>query len=184
MNPITLTLRRAEKFAEKIVGELADYCSLDGDKPEIVIAGSIRRRRPKCGDVDIVCRPRDEAARLLLRARAMARHPMVLQDGPRQLMLLYPTSAGQVQVDLFFATHPTRELFVETPGNWGTLLMCRTGSKEHNIWLASKAKDRGCAWNPHHGLYGTSGQYLAGQTEASIYQALELDFIAPEDRER
>ena len=51
-----MPLARARAFAEKIVVELAPFCA------QIEIAGSIRRQRPDCGDVDIVCLPRDATA--------------------------------------------------------------------------------------------------------------------------
>jgi len=78
------------------------------------------------------------------------------------------------QIDFNFATTQT----------WGTLLLVRTGSKEHNIRLASLAKGRG--WKLHasgEGLTDAQDRRVAGDTEESIFATLGLPYVAPEKRE-
>jgi DNA polymerase (family 10) len=182
--PIRLPLARAEKIADKIVGELAEFCSLDAEeKPRIVVAGSIRRRRPECGDIDLVCLPRDEWAREALKARARKTNPWTLVDGPQQFRIALDIQGGPVQVDFWFASHPERHMFGEVPGNWGSLLLFATGSGRHNVWIVQRAKEKGMAWKPYAGLW--LGQHCqASDTEEEIYRGLGLDYLPPEDRER
>jgi DNA polymerase (family 10) len=66
--------------------------------------------------------------------------------------------------------------------NFATRQLCRTGSKEHNIWIAERAKDLGGDWQPYKGLTLRSG-FVSATTEAQIYEALNLPFIPPEQRE-
>ncbi|MEA3207675.1 MAG: polymerase [Chthoniobacter sp.] len=174
--PIPLALGRAETFAASIVEQLSPFCA------DIKIVGSIRRRCPVIGDIDIVCLPKPDGGRLLVRNRALVSSPRIMQDGPQQLLIVLDTKLGPVQVDLWFATPPDREFFVETPGNWGSLVLCRTGSQKHNVWLASQAKKKSMHWNPYKGLYDTHGGWLAGDTEESIYLKLGLDFLEPKAR--
>jgi DNA polymerase (family 10) len=92
------------------------------------------------------------------------------------------------QLDLWFADEQTL----------ATRLLCRTGSMQHNIWLAETFKKRGQKWNPYEGVL-TGGtwwkspgdgheEYQGGTlrrfgSEEEIYQFAGLDFIPPEKRE-
>jgi DNA polymerase/3'-5' exonuclease PolX len=96
------------------------------------------------------------------------------------------------QLDLWFADEST----------FATRLLCRTGSMEHNIWLASRAKRQGKKWNPYEGIL-TGGEWRSAmgmpdvytppndcalqlstfKSEAELYSALDLPFIEPKDRE-
>jgi DNA polymerase (family 10) len=191
----SMPLERAERYARKLVEWLEPYCE------RIRVAGSIRRRRPVCNDVDIVCIPKSTERRDLLgevigrtnhcweflRAyvRDNARRVSQLEVSPRfisggdaegkQVIIDLP----KCQLDLWFAT----------PATWGTRLLCRTGSKEHNIWLCERANARGLHWNPYEGLtrapegLARQGGAVVCNTEEEIYEALGLQWIQPENRE-
>jgi DNA polymerase (family 10) len=159
-----IALERAEKTAEAIIKCLAPYCKPD----RIVVAGSIRRRRPWVNDIDIVLIPSD---------------PWNLHQEILKLCRPFPAKASgskimrievnSTQVDLYFADETT----------WTTLLLIRTGSTENNIRLCSIAKQRG--WHlaaDGSGLFNQYGKRIAGDTELSIYEALGLPFQAPEER--
>jgi DNA polymerase (family 10) len=80
--------------------------------------------------------------------------------------------AKGIQVDLFFAA----------PDTWGSILVCRTGSKELNIWLAECARECGGKWHPTRGVY--LGKSVSSRTEQEVYAAIGLPVIPPESRER
>jgi DNA polymerase (family 10) len=61
------------------------------------------------------------------------------------------------------------------------VVVCRTGSREHNIMLASIAKSLGLHWNPQEGVF-RGEELIASETEESIFSALGLDYERPEDR--
>ena len=169
-----LPLARAIGIALSLQERMAPHCE------KLEIAGSIRRGRPSVGDIDFVCIPRDKAA---LKAR-FAEHWRVVTDGEQNFICARELTDGfELQVDIFFARPATRDLLENYPSNWGSLLLCRTGSKEHNIYLVEYAKRMGLKWNPYQGVFDGS-KLLASETEADIFKALDLEFVPPERREK
>ena len=167
-----LPLNQSVKLAEKIKAELAPFCE------RIEIAGSIRRRRPFVNDIDLVVLPFADQVNAL-RARVHERTSPV-KDGPVEIVVRL---INGFQLDLWIAERPKKDLFSETQTNFGSILLCRTGSVQHNIYLGSVAEKLGRRWNPHHGVF-ESGRCLASATEEEIFKALGLEFVPPEDRER
>ena len=171
-----MNLIRAQQLAEAIVAKLAPHCL------RIEIAGSIRRRRAHVNDIDLVLLPRPgEREAILYRIRGAC---PVVTEGEQNCIYRMPLKPGEeFQLDLFFARPPVADLLGSTPGNFGTLLLCRTGSKEHNIHLVQHAKQQGLLWRPYAGVF-RGEDCLAAEDEAGIFTALGLDFIPPEQRER
>jgi DNA polymerase (family 10) len=169
-----MNLDRATKIADKIKGELSPFCE------QIEIAGSIRRRRPEVNDIDIVCLPRDPAG---LRKRVLQSRPHIIAGGQWTLEV---ELAGGVRLDIWIAGHRDRDMFIGTgcAHNFGSLLLLRTGSIRHNIWLVHAAKSKGLTWNAQQGLYDGHGRCVASETESDIFAALGIAYINPEDRER
>lgn len=181
-DPIKLPLDRADVIARTIYAALHPFCD------QIMVAGSIRRRLPIVGDIDIVCLPKDDTAQHHARKRIMRTCPRVMEDGKHQLMVVLDLKGDPVQLDVWFAAHPTQELFGPVAGTWGTILLCRTGPQRHNIKIASAARAKGWHWNPYRGLFDkpddSGGKWLAGETEDSIYEALGIPPMQPEERDR
>ena len=173
-------LPRIRAIADKVVAALSPLCE------RIEIAGSIRRSRALVGDIDLVILPKDRAA---IRARLVPACN-VLADGPQNLLVDWAFDGARLQLDIFFAHDGVGDFFAREPSNWGTLLICRTGSKEFNIWFAQQAQRAGYHWNPYRGLaklQGLSSQQqpvAAAATEQELFTTLGLTYIAPEKRER
>ena len=168
-----MKLHDAQSMAAFAITELEAHCE------HIAVAGSIRRRRPHVNDIDLVILPRGEDGRAAI-ARRFALTCSRIKGGEQYEVFMSPNGW---QFDLWFAHGPQSDLLSTTPGNWGMLLLARTGSLHHNIYLASRARERGLHFNPHKGIMrGT--EVLASETEAAIFAALELPFIPPEERER
>jgi len=74
------------------------------------------------------------------------------------------------QIDLYFAT----------PETWGTLVLIRTGSAEHNIKLSMIAQKEGLKLS-HNGLT-RKGKVIA-TVEKELFEALDLPYVEPEERE-
>ena len=154
-----IALERAQKVADAVVKRLSPYCQ------RIEIAGSIRRRKPWVNDVDLVVIPDD----------LWSLHGELMKLGQLKMSgkKIMRVMIGSTQVDIYVADEAT----------WATLLLIRTGSKENNIRLCSRAKDMG--WHlaaSGDGLFDETGQRIAGDTEISIYNALGLPFQRPEKR--
>lgn len=162
-------LARGWKIARFIESQLAPYAQ------QIAIAGSIRRQRPMVGDIDLVILPLDQEAIL---HRLKEKCLIDTGDSPTAQNTIAHMADG-TQVDIFFARPASRDLFAPIPGNWGSLLLCRTGSQRHNVGLCQRAKDRGLHYDPYRGLL-QGGQIIASETEEEIYMALEMPWLNPE----
>lgn len=172
-----MNLSRALKIAEQIEGTLLPWAE------RIAIAGSIRRRRPSPNDIDLVILPKPGKLGMI-KGRCMQNCAVVTDGEQNAIYRLRLPDQSEIQLDLFFARPPARDLLTSTPGNFGSLLVCRTGSKEHNIFLVEHAKRMSLIWKPYAGVFNAAGECLAAESEEQIFQALDLAFIAPERRER
>ena len=154
-----MELGRAKTIAEEVIKRLSPYCQ------RIEIAGSVRRNKPTVRDIDLVLIPSDPWN---LSHEIMGLGPSSLK-GEKLKRVTY----NGIQIDLYYAT----------PEAWATLLLIRTGSKENNIRLAMLAKKKG--WHlaaSGAGLFNEKGQRVAGGSEESIYEALELPYQEPWER--
>lgn len=191
-----MKLHDAYNLAEKIKDVLAPFCEVRDGRPMIEVAGSIRRARPEVNDIDFVVLPKDGQADAL-RARCLRTATMV-KSGP-QYTVVKMNKAPYAQVDIWFAHNGAGDMFTKEPSNWGSLLLCRTGSREHNVHLCQLAQSLGLKWETSRGLVtvpspacptgrsegqGEGGRIIASATEEEIFQALGLSFIPPVERER
>ena len=77
------------------------------------------------------------------------------------------------------------DLRVVESASFGAALQYFTGSKDHNVILRSRAKQRGLKIN-EYGVFRTEQNqetYVTGATEADVYGILDLPLIPPELRE-
>jgi DNA polymerase (family 10) len=165
-----IPLQKARRYAEQIAQALQPFCT------RLEIAGSIRREKPFCGDIDIVAEPRDEPS---LRARIVDGKE-VIQNGPQNIHIRLTNG---IEVQVFLARPETKDLLDTKPSNWGSLLLLRTGSKEHNIFIAQTARACCMEWKVYEGLF-KDGKLVASATEDEIFAALYLKPIPPQKREK
>jgi DNA polymerase (family X) len=154
-----LSLAEGQQIATEVVERLMPYCE------RIEVAGSIRRRKPVVNDVDIVLIPSDSVK---------------LVDAIRG-----PGNAGAADPKIlrFLHKNVAIDVYIATRQSWATLLLIRTGSRENNIRLASRAKVKGWTLKANgEGLLNQNGMRIAGDTETSIFNALGLNYQKPEDR--
>jgi len=141
-----------------------------GDLPEIeqvVVAGSIRRRRETVGDADIL---------------AISRKPEKVMDffvSMPEVMHVHGKGPTKTMVKL--KNGMDMDLRVVERESFGAALCYFTGSKDHNVVLRRIAQDRDLKLN-EYGLFRGSKR-IAGKTEEEIYKALGLSFVPPEMRE-
>ncbi len=177
-------LELAERWAEKIRATLAPLCS------RLEVAGSIRRRRPFVGDIDLVCVPLGEpggrGTKTLLDRCAVTGEQV--KRGEQYAVF---TLANGFQLDLWLAhdehTRPSEDLLnpepVRVPGNFGAVLLSRTGSAAFNIWFAQKCQAEALHFHPHQGVF-RGRSLIASAEERDLFAAVGSDFIPPESRER
>jgi DNA polymerase (family X) len=138
-------------------------------------AGSARRGKETVGDLDLLASSHGPGA--ICRAFAAA--------GILQTVDL----AGETKVSGTLAGGRQVDLRVVEPGSWGAALVYFTGSQQHNIRLRERGQGRDLKVN-EYGVFAESddedsleGTRVAGDTEQSVYEALDLAWIPPELRE-
>ena len=142
------------------------------------VCGSIRRWKATIGDVDVlVGAPDGEPV-----VEAFVDWPAAdatIEAGTRKASV----RAGGVRVDLR----------VVDVAEFGAALQYFTGSRAHNVAVRNRAIDRGLKLN-EYGVFDVSdvadpdagrrvGDRVAGETEAGVYEALDLSWVPPELRE-
>lgn len=130
-------------------------------------AGSCRRRKETCGDLDVLATCDDADIPM----NALATHPLVdsvLQRGDTKQRVRLKTG---VELDLR----------VVPEESYGAALQYFTGSKEHNVVVRQRAKDLGLKVNEYGVFRGE--EYVAGRTEEDVYAAIGLPWMPPELRE-
>lgn len=166
-----LARSEVEPLAFKIVSVIKLYCS----KAEV--AGSIRRRKTTVNDIDIVVQPKPDSWLKAIKAIRREFDAVTEKQGEKLATLYVPFASekgqGYLQIDLYRANRNT----------WGILLLIRTGSAEHNIYLAKLAIRKGYRLAYSKGLLDEKGEVVASKTEEDVFQALGLDYIPPQDRE-
>jgi DNA polymerase (family 10) len=132
-------------------------------------AGSLRRMRETIGDVDLLVAS-DDGRSVMDAFTTFGSVERVLAKGETKSSVLV---RGGLQVDL-------RVVPVEA---WGAAMIYFTGSKAHNIRIRELAVRAGLKLN-EYGLFDAgSGELLAAETEAQVYERLGMTYIEPTLRE-
>ncbi len=157
-------------FAQRVAEELTEYLKVVPGVEKVTPAGSLRRARETVGDLDLLVTgpgAADALEKFVLHPKAHE----VLGKGPNKASIKFGLEG--LQVDL-------RALASES---YGAALLYFTGSKDHNIVLRSRAQKMGLTLNEYTLARLDDNAPVAASTEDEIYQALGLDWIAPELRE-
>jgi DNA polymerase/3'-5' exonuclease PolX len=161
--------------ARRVVTELKPACE------RIEIAGSLRRRNHTVHDIDIVLVPRNAPEKFSLGG-------LTVLDGVISQLVsrgsLTPVR-GKEKIKVFVAskTGIPMDIYIAGPETWATLLLIRTGSKEHNIKLAQRARELGMKLRASgDGIENGNGDLLRVDAEEDIFRLLELPYLRPEER--
>ena len=157
-------LGAASREAERLLA----YLATDPTVVRIEIAGSLRRRKEVIKDIDIVASSSDPA-------QLMKR--FVEADRVRSV-----TGHGETKSSVVLTSGIAADLRVVTDDQFPYALHHFTGSKEHNVAMRQRAKDRDLKMN-EYGLFRDDGQNVVCRDEAAIFAQLGLPFIPPELRE-
>jgi len=159
----------------------------------LIVAGSLRRRKPLVGDVEILYIPRylpgattdmfapadpvnavDAALATLLAAGRLKKRLTVKGSATwgRHNKYAVHTASG-IPVDFFAATEE----------NWFNYLVCRTGGAENNTIVAGAALKLGLRWNPYGpGFIDGEGNDIPVTSEADVYRIAGLPWREPWER--
>jgi DNA polymerase (family 10) len=161
-----LSLGEAEKTAEQIKAAVAAHCE------KIEIAGSIRRQKTIVHDIDFVVVARSDSEWQRISETLKRMKAKLNCSGNSVIKALLPTQKGLFKVDFYRAK----------PSTFGIHLLVRTGSAQHNMWLASLAISKGMRIKYSEGLI-KEGKVIAGETEQGVFEALGLPYPLPTERE-
>ena len=167
-------LARALPRGDRVLEHLSGVEAVE----RIELAGSIRRRRPTVGDVDVLVGSADPETVVAAFTDWEAPERVIEAGSGKASVRL-----DEVRVDLR----------VVDPDEFGAALQYFTGSKSHNVAVRERAIDRELKLN-EYGVFDITGveepdadqrlgERVAGSDEQRVYGALGLAWVPPELRE-
>lgn len=176
----------AWKVAAPLVLALKPFCE------RIEIAGSLRRRKPMVGDIEILFVPKmadskidffstyqvslpDTLIGAWLDQGLIAKRPSkigVFTWGPQNKLAIHKPSG--IPIDFFSTTEP----------KWWNSLVCRTGGKDNNLLVTKTALRQGYSFE----AYGTGYRNLRGgedhqtTSERDVFEFIGLAYWEPWER--
>jgi DNA polymerase/3'-5' exonuclease PolX len=157
----------------------------------LVVAGSLRRRKPEVGDIEILYIPKfstepdglfdtkqincvDRELENLLQVQTITKRLSILgceSWGQRNKLARHTTS--QIPVDFFQASR----------SNWFNYLVCRTGSASNNTRIASAAQSKGWKWHPYGpGFTDQAGHMVDVESEQDVFRLVGIPYLEPWQR--
>jgi len=155
-----MKLEEAQRIASEVYERVGPHSR------QILVVGSVRRQKAEVRDIDFVLIPYNPGQL----SHEIDKLGSPVLDGEKLRRVDYKGT----QVDLYYATLQT----------WATLLLIRTGSKESNIRLCSRARYLGMKLKANgDGIIGKDGQLIPIESEEQIYDILGLPYKEPWQRE-
>jgi len=166
-------LDEAHLIAERVLDLLEDQPGVQ----EISVAGSYRRSMETIGDIDVLIGASEDVASSLFD----------VFTGDEQVMEVL--GRGDTKSSVRTREGRQVDLRIVKPEQFPAALMYFTGSKEHNVAMRQRARDRGMALN-EYGLFKLDAdgntnfdQPVEYGSEQDIYRQLGLSWVPPELRE-
>ncbi len=159
-----LLIHDADTLIADLLARLRDVRGVRRIEP----AGSLRRRQPTIGDLDLLAAVDDPEAVI-----------NALDGLPEVEKVL---SAGTDKSSIVLRDGPQVDLMVCPPAAWGTHLVHFTGNVDHNIALRGMALDRGWSLSEKGFKVIETGELLLDAEEADVYERLGLPWMPPELR--
>jgi DNA polymerase/3'-5' exonuclease PolX len=173
----------ARGIAELFVNDIKDTCE------QIEIVGSLRRQKYAVNDIDIIVIPKfiqeddetlfGEPVQTNLLDRRLSQFcfkgTLSLEaNGPKIKRFIKSVDGEDVPIDIYISNKDT----------WWTLMLIRTGSKNHNIMLAKRAIEMHMQLKADGtGLLSPGGSIIPIGSEEHIFEHLNLPYRIPEDRD-
>ena len=136
---------------------------------KVNIAGSIRRRNETVRDIDILVASKEpkKVIKFFVDLNNIKSVPM----------------QGETRCSVILNNNLQVDLRVIEESSYGSALQYFTGSKDHNVKLRQIAKRKNWKLNEYGLFDNANDERIVGETEESIYKALDLEYIEPELRE-
>jgi DNA polymerase/3'-5' exonuclease PolX len=158
----------------------------------LIVAGSLRRRKPTVGDVEILYigqtavrpNPADMFSTITVNCADVA----ILQLEVSGVLERRKNARGSQmygpknKLMRHLATGIPVDLFAATEDNWWNYLVCRTGPAESNTRICMAAQDRGWKWNPYGPGFTRGSETVRMESEAAVFDFVNLPYAEPADR--
>jgi len=161
-----LDLKEAERLAAQVKAAVENQCD------RIEVTGSIRRQKSKVHDIDFVVVTKNDAEWRKINEKLKQLKAKPNCSGNSVIKAFVPCQNGLFQVDFYRAK----------PQTFGIHLLVRTGSADHNVWLAGYAISKGMRIKYSEGLI-KDNSVIDGETEKGVFEALGLPCPLPSERE-
>jgi DNA polymerase/3'-5' exonuclease PolX len=167
-----MNLIQATKIAERVKSELAPHCE------RIEIAGSIRRRKPEVGDIEIVCIPRTCEIGLFLGSE------IEIDPGFCHRVEHWPAIKGKPTGKYTQRQLPdgiVLDLFMATRDNWGLIYAIRTGSADYSHHVLASAWVR-AGYHSMDGMLVKDNHKIPVREERDLFALIGLPWADPWER--
>lgn len=173
----SLPFDEAYPLAERVAGELKTHCQ------RIKAVGSLRRRRPRVGDIEFLVEPNLVEVDLFgtlqpdtepLRV-AMLQLGTWVKGGTRMMQVTDALGVPGLKLELYLV-HP--------PAEWGSLLAIRTGPWELGRLAVSRMRDRGLRHLDGHVVRARTREAVPTPTEEAFFEAAGMETPPPHERDR
>jgi len=163
--------------ADAIVARLLEHMQAVEGIKQMEMAGSYRRGCETVGDLDLLVEVSDKGATDI---------GAVMDQFGSLPGVAEVIAQGDTKMSTRLDSGMQLDLRVVPQESFGAALQYFTGSKDHNVVVRGRAKQRGLKVN-EWGVFRVADegeeQYLVGQTEAEVYAALDLPCFSPKLRE-
>ncbi len=196
-----MNLLHAEDCARALLDEMRPYCE------RCHIAGSVRRRKPECKDIEIVAVPRwkreHDLASLFVESVSVnllfrwAQQSAVkwIKPGVSEVVSWTIKPVGKYWRGLL-SSGIKLDLFLASPDNFGLIYLIRTGAAEFSSAILGYAKNHTPyqterSYYDEHRLKGETESYLVERAtghrvltpeESDVFALLGLEYVEPQLR--
>lgn len=155
-----MQLNEARKKGEQILKQISPFIARGH------LVGSIRRRKPIVRDIDIVVEIKPDNLDKLKKCLAEIGNIKLKGDKLTRIM-----TNDNIQIDVYIATKE----------NYEPLLLIRTGSKEHNIKLTTRALSMNMQLTANGLIDKKTGKIIV-TSEKDIFKTLKMNYVEPKKR--
>lgn len=184
-----MLLAEAKDLAEALLAEIRPFCT------RAEIAGSVRREKPECRDLEIVCVPRwaeepdptdlfgerTRAWNALYREWAQQAAVQWIKPGTAEIVPWHVLPTGKYWRGLL-PCGMKLDLFLTQLGNYGLQYVIRTGSWEFSKALVTHALKIGKPSAEGWLRDGEGGDHIETPNELDVFSELGLAWVWPRDR--
>jgi len=178
-----MELKQAQTIAMRVMEGFKPHCQ------RIVIAGSIRRKKPQVKDIELVCIPKytmcDALMPDLFGNTSVVPQQTVTDGFAKEFKQYYVEKGKPTGKYVKFQTMEciNVDMFIASPQNWGYILAIRTGSADysHRVLATGWVK---AGYKGGDGMLYKNGVAIPVLEEEDLFKLIGIDWIAPEKRVR